>query len=81
LTAHRNTGLSVRKRSPDLLSSWQTTILKSKIKEDFDKEDYDPDEHVKIYTLEELAARFNDQMLDDQEWWLVITDENSGEEE
>lgn len=42
-----------------------------------DREDYDPDEHIKIYTLEELAAMFNDQMLDDQGWWLVITDENS----
>lgn len=41
----------------------------------FDREDYDPDEHVKIYTLEELAAMFNDQMLDDQGWWLVITEE------
>lgn len=40
-----------------------------------DKDDYDPDEHIRVLTLEELACRFNDQMLDDQEWWLVFANE------
>lgn len=42
-----------------------------------DKDDYDPDEHIRVFTLEELACRFNDQMLDDQEWWLVFANDGT----